>query len=287
VGPNGIDEDFPSPIDSSVAVEVRDRGLAHLCTRPMGDVVRRGSEVAVWAVFDPGNYDNIMEYTFRDDGSIGFRAGVTGFNHPDHQDTGHMHNTLWRVDLDLNGHAQDTAHLWQHVESGPMATDDELPFNNGYEGFAWWNPLRFTALSIEDAATNANGHHLGYVLQPWRTGNARHFGPEGEAWTHWDLGVTRFHGGEPDMTGNAYTRPGEYLMSGGKGASNKEPITSQDLVLWHVTSAHHDPHDEDRAVQDVGTANYQGITAVHWSGFDLLPHNLFDHNPLGGPQCAQ
>jgi len=22
---------------------------------------------------------------------------------------------------------------------------------------------------------------------------------------------------------------------------------------------------------------------MHWSGFDLVPHNLFDANPLGGP----
>jgi hypothetical protein len=31
----------------------------------------------------------------------------------------------------------------------------------------------------------------------------------------------------------------------------------------------------------------RGITFVHWQGFDLQPHNLFDFNPLGGPSSAQ
>jgi len=285
-GPNGLVEDFPSEIASSVAIELRDRGLAHLCTRPSPfvDVVRRGSEMAVWAVFDPGNYDNIIEYTFRDDGSIGFRSGVTGFNLPAQQDVGHMHNTLWRVDMDLNGHPNDTAYLWRHVESGTTAEDQDLLFNNGFESFASWDAFRFSTLVVKDGATNANGNRIGYTLQPLRTGTARHFGSD-EAWTHMDFGVTRYRAGEPSMAGNDYERPNLYLLQNGKGVSNKEPIENSDLVLWHISSAHHEPHDEDRSTLDVGTSQYKGITPVHWSGFDLVPHDLFDYNPLGGPTC--
>lgn len=70
----------------------------------------------MWAVFDPGNYDNIMEYSFRDDGSIGFRSGVTGFNNPERQTMAHMHNTLWRIDVDLDGWQNDVVKATTHVE---------------------------------------------------------------------------------------------------------------------------------------------------------------------------
>ncbi|HET7705764.1 MAG TPA: hypothetical protein VFM36_06750, partial [Thermoanaerobaculia bacterium] len=58
--------------------------------------------------------------------------------------------------------------------------------------------------------------------------------------------------------------------------------TNTNVVLWHRSSAHHDPHDEDHAPGDPPSL-MTGITNVHWQGVDLEPHSLFDFNPLGGP----
>jgi hypothetical protein len=299
-GATGTVESFAA--DSQFVIETRERGLAHLCHGPNSQIVRRGQEVVLWALHDPGNYDNIIEYRFRDDGTITLRAGVTGFNNNDHQYRGHMHNILWRIDMDLNGAGSDTPYLKHHFESGLAAWDDEDLFGGGYEGSNYWNPNRFTTLVVEDAATNGNGSHLGYELQPIRTGSARHFSPD-DWWTRRDFLVTRYHNNEletgadnpsaPRSDHFQYWRspsPDAYLMgslaSGWPlGISNHEPIDGQDLVLWHVSSAHHDPHDEDKAASDVGIDQIKGITQIHWSGADLVPHNLFDHNPLDdGPE---
>jgi hypothetical protein len=33
----------------------------------------------------------------------------------------------------------------------------------------------------------------------------------------------------------------------------------------------------------MGNGGRSGITLVHWFGFEMVPHNFFDYNPLGGP----
>jgi Cu2+-containing amine oxidase len=60
-------------------------------------------------------------------------------------------------------------------------------------------------------------------------------------------------------------------------------VTNNDLVVWVKASAHHDPIDEDRSQNDLSGGGITGVTLVHWSGFNVEPHNLFDTNPLGGP----
>jgi hypothetical protein len=58
----------------------------------------------------------------------------------------------------------------------------------------------------------------------------------------------------------------------------------QRFAVWHVSSVYHDPHDEDQASFAADPSfGHKGVTLMHWSGFDLVPHNLFDANPLGAP----
>ena len=59
-------------------------------------------------------------------------------------------------------------------------------------------------------------------------------------------------------------------------------MAGEDIVLWYLVSAHHDPISEDRA-DDPPDLPF-GVTRTHWFGLDLAPHNFFDHNPLGGPE---
>lgn len=279
-GSNG----FVDPLNtkSDVVVERRDSGLEHLCVGQTS-TVRRGSEVVVWALHDPGNYDNIIQYSFRDNGSIGFRAGVTGYNNQAIPKEAHMHNVLWRMDVDLNGSSGDTPFLKRHLEDVPGSSDSEKPFFNGVEGWALWHDKYFTTLVVEDKSVNAYGNPIGYELLPLRTGSARHYQAK-EWWTRNDFYVTRYRDSEllKNAKGpfQAWLSPDDFLYP---WIDNHEPLPANDNVIWHVSSAHHDPHDEDRAKGDPAD-KIQGITQIHWSGADLAPHNFFDHNPLGnGP----
>jgi primary-amine oxidase len=272
----------------TVITEVRQRGVGWLCKGPTISATRRAQEFVIWGIADGGNYDNIIQYGFRDDGGMTFRMGNTGFTAsrpPASNPTAiesHTHNALWRVDMDLNGPLNNYAYWLRHREPHPVgpfqAQDDKLPF--GVEGKRQWNALQFTSLLIEDVATNAFGNRLGYEFTPVQTGISRHYGPE-DVWTKNDIYVTRYHASELAWADSSlpWITPDLYLLP----MLNGEPVNKKDLVVWIKTSVHHHPNDEDRSAADLGGEKSTGVTLTHWSGFDVEPHNLFTANPLGGP----
>jgi Cu2+-containing amine oxidase len=145
---------------------------------------------------------------------------------------------------------------------------------------------------------NVHGNKIGYAMRVGASGLARHFGEAAglarkERFTQSDFAVTTFKQSERDALFDSnqvrYLQPDQYLLGEGfvgVGVADGESIVNTDVVLWHRSSAHHDPHDEDHAPGDPSNL-MTGITNVHWQGLDLEPHNLFDYNPLGAPSRAQ
>jgi Cu2+-containing amine oxidase len=303
-GPDGRVLTLSGESRPQVVSETNDRGIAWLCKEGRS-ISRRGRELVLWGVQDAANYDYIIEYRLRDDGSIGFRLGSTGYNNPfippASTTDAHMHNVLWRMDVDLNGSADDTAVQFTHAEAAngsEPSRDLEAPFNGGKEGVAVWDPLAFSTIGVIDKSVNAHGHPLGYSLQIDATGLARHHGQSAggtrkEQFTLSDFAVTRFKQSERDALFDTahvrYLQPDQYLLGEGfpgMGVADQESVRDTDIVLWYRSSAHHEPHDEDHA-RDGVTGLMTGITNVHWQGVSLEPHNLFDFNPLGGPDRSQ
>ena len=287
-----------------VVAEMNDRGIAWLCKEGKS-ISRRGRELVLWGVQDAANYDYIYEFRLRDDGGIGFRLGATGYNNPfippRSTTDAHMHNVLWRIDVDLNGSGGDTAVQLTHVEAttGSQASRDvEEPFQGGEEGAVKWGPEAFHTIGVLDESLNRQGNEIGYTMQIASTGLARHFGQSAggtrtEKFTQYDFAVTRFKQSERDAFFDTahvrYLQPDQYLLGDGMpgmGIADGESVENADIVLWHRSAAHHDPHDEDRATDDLSSL-VTGITNVHWQGVSLEPHNLFDFNPLGGPSRSQ
>lgn len=301
-GPTGTVLTLSGQGAPQVAAEIRDRGIAWLC-KERRDIGRRGQELVLWGVQDAANYDFIVEYRLRDDGSLGFRLGATGFNNPFFPPRSttepHMHDVVWRIDVDLNGSGGDTAIQLRHIENPTTTMDAEEPFNGGREGLVQWNPAEFHTIGVQDTATNAHGNRIGYVLRPSAPGIARHYGEarglrRRERFTQSDFGVTTFKQAERDALFDSahirYLQPDEYLLGldsfAGMGVSDNESVANTDVVLWYRSAAHHHPHDEDHAPGDPSSL-MTGITNVHWQGVDLEPQNFFDFNPLGGPSRTQ
>jgi len=240
-----------------VCKQVRDRGLAWT---NYGSV-RRGEEVLVWGGIGAGNYNYIIEWTFRDDGVVLGQVGATATNYPPQPFETHMHGIYWRLDIDLNGFPGDSVQRVSHVESGLTASDPATLIRS--ESRFQWNPLAFTSLRIHDATLkNAQGHASGYDLMPLRTGTPLH---------------------QEDFTKNAFTVT-KYKFTEMHVPSlptyivPAEPVANSDTVVWYYSAAHHIPRDEDgRYVNN----NFQPTVAqVMWTGFMLKPHDLFDSTPL-------
>jgi len=243
--------------------------------------VRYGQEVVYFSVLDAANYQYIEEWTFRDDGAILVRAGSTGPKHGGPDDTrGHMHNFTWRLDIDLNGADDNSAYLTSHLEdltvspspspSPPSgvyrygSTAEDKKYLISVEGSRVWNPQHFNTLEIFDCfpegpfcstLENGRGHPTSYELVPMRTGTARHT----EDFTKKDFWVTRYNPAEI-LAVNLPTYIGD-----------RQPTVNEDLVIWYTGSAHHEdnPRDEDR-----------NTVPVIWTGFELLPKNIFDNTPF-------
>jgi primary-amine oxidase len=267
----------------TVVAEVRERGIAFLCSQD-STISRRGQELVVWGVSDAGNYDNIIQYTFRDDGGMTFRTGNTGFNNsggggnPPPSEP-HTHTALWRIDMGLNG-GGNRAYWLTHREPSPAnaplkAQDFKAIIPT--ESKRIWDAALFSSLLIEYALPNVHKHQMGYEFTPVHTGLARHFGWK-EAWTEADVYVTAYKAIEfAWMASHMY--PDLYVLA----YLNGESTIDKRLVVWIKSQAHHDPTDEDKSVKDIGNTGTTGVTLAHWSGINVEPHNLFDTNPLGGP----
>jgi len=246
--------------DNQVIEEVRDRGMLWKADQEG----MRGTELVLWGTLGAANYNYIMQYSFRDDGSIGFRFGPTSHNLPGRETESHMHNALWRIDIDLNGFANDSAWLHKHSEpaGGTVATDSMVAFNGGVEGAADWDDLQFTELEVTDTVTkNSHGENIAYDLMPMREGTARHK----EDFMQHDFWVTHY-----SPTEMFYAQVPTYV-------ANKEPVSNTDIVLWYASSAHHMPRREDGEIVD---GAWHGVALTMWGGFDLRPRNLFDRTPF-------
>ncbi len=246
-----------APLSAHVCKEVRDRGLAW---KNYGQV-RRGQEVALWGALGAGNYNYVMEWIFRDDGTLIGRVGATAVNLPSKPMMPHMHNPIWRLDVDLDGAAGDSVALGTHAEVGLNGSDTE-PMIATETGKAW-DPHAFNSLDIMDAhLKNGNGHQTMYRLMPLPAGGlSRHQEP----FTQQDFWVTLYNPAEMFARNlPAYVSP-------------PQSVTNADIVVWYKGSLHHHPRDEDG--EFVGGV-WQGEALIMWTGFMLMPHNLFDRTPL-------
>jgi primary-amine oxidase len=247
-----------------VVEEVRDRGVMWIDT---ATGVRRGQTLLLWAVLDAANYRYIIEYGFQDDGVITFRVGSTGRNYGSREFEGHMHNGMWRVDVNLDGPKNNSVYVTEHIEpdgEDAKAKTVRRPFNKGVEGYEDWNAEKFTTLTIvNEKKKNARKMPIAYDVVPWRMGNARHHGKDEECSLH-DFWITVNRKGEI-----YYPKVQEYVKKG-------EKIMNADIVLWHSAACHHEPRSEDGEMRN---GAFVGCTPVAWSGFDLKPRNVFDRTP--------
>ena len=282
-GPTGTLIQLTNETTKTVVTEVRDRGVAWLC-KQASVASRRGQEFLVWGVVDGGNYDNIVQYGFRDDGVMTFRMGNTGYNWSQFPRLAHTHNGLWFVDMDLDG-AANIPSLVEHVEpyqTAPDATEMQTPFDGGTEGGVKAYAEKYTSVLVEDASTNAFGNKIGYRFSLAQHPVSRHYEAEDD-WTQNDFYLTRYRPTELGWM-TVHQVPDNYVLA---QAGNNEPLTNKDVVVWVKSTAPHVPTDEDRSVNDLSNpADTSGVTLTHWSGFNVEPNNLFDANPLGIPRCG-
>ncbi len=282
VGPGEILKSDDPEMSGKVMKELHDDGLRWLHGSNVG---RRGEKMTLWCIFDGGNYRYLIEYNFKDDGTITCRVGGTAKNYYDQRKDGkdvHYHIGCWRFDMHLSDPTDPKAggpdkNILKVVRCVPNTKPgtfriDTKPFNANFkgtskEGFLDWDPKHFTTLRVESTVRKnraATPAFTAYDIIPLRYGSIRNFGKR-HGYINHDFWVTR-----ADPKFHTYRKVHEY-------AKGKRSLKGQPLRIWHNSATLHNPRAEDFGPDGRGS---KGAAVVTYAGFVLKPRNLFDSTPL-------
>lgn len=262
--------------DKKVGAEIRERGILwgrNSDANKTSMKSRRGQELVLWATLHAANYYYIIQYGFQDDGMITFRAGATGFNLPKRTNVAHVHNTCWRVNVNLGGTGKNSVYVVSHEElpkDAGKATQTETLIT--VESPGEWHAKEFTHLRIKHQLEQkgAKPREIAYDLLPLRAGSARHYG-KNEEFAHHDYWVTPTAAEEI-----FYYKLPTYIKK-----QNPRPVVNTDVTLWYMSSVLHAPRSEDGHMENGQVMTRAGgVALTAWSGFDLRPRNVFPTTPL-------
>jgi Copper amine oxidase, enzyme domain len=247
--------------------------------------IRRGQLLDLWAVWLASNYTYLIRYSFTDDGTIRIRVGATGHNWRNlsiNDDEGiHVHVPVWRLEFDLGAPAANTVEVVERRAPlrDPSARMVHRPFNRGMEGGEVWRPERFTNLMIRnDQFQNRHEppHRIGYKLLPIRLGSIR-----SHQATRRDFWVSRIR---PDNADRAADRELRFQLLPSY-IQYPEPITHHAVAIWYSAPFQHIPRTEDFGPRQYRTN--EGLALTMFSGFDLIPHNIWDRTPFYQPEIFE
>ena len=302
VRPGGDGRPFTTPrIICLFEREIGDPAWRHWSGKPESRAVR---DLVVRSAMEIGNYDYLLDWVFRQDGSIRIAVGATGIlevkvataqSADDKRNDGadayghfldrgvvgvnHDHYFNFRLDVDIDGtknsFVADRLVTELLPEEHPRRSvwvkqalvakrEEEAKLNIDLLRPALWRV-------VSGAAKNHVGYPTSYQLMPGR--NARTLLTEDDyprrrvGFIDHHLWVTPHDEQERWAAGDHPTlsEPGMGLPSW--TAANRK-LRNKDIVLWHTVGMHHAPRSEDWPVMP-----------VMWHSFDLVPFDFFNRNP--------
>lgn len=296
-------------ISGAVAIYERDGGLGwkHVDVMTNTLAASRSREVVIAFLATVGNYDYMVQYILRDDGSIGVDIGLTGTlltkgvpdtvydTDSEQQHAGtlldrnllaplHQHFFCLRMDLDIDG--PENTVIETDVWAPPIGSEN--PFGNAMRMDEW--ELRYEQegrtgpkpekarrwMIVNPAVTTPTGRPRGYCLIP--SGTARpfmssvHHGRKRASFLDHTLWVTRYRAEERYPSG-PYPNQGVGNDGLPRYSGNNDAIRNRDVVLWYTLGVTHVPRPEDWP-----------IMPVEHVGVSLHPMGFFDRNPGIGPR---
>ncbi len=264
---------------------------------------RRSRDLVVRVGAVVGNYDYLLDWIFRQDGSIEVRVGTTGilevkateeenaladgsaadaygrFVDRNIVAVNHDHYFSYRLDLDIDG--TDNRFVTDrlvprrlpdgHPRRSLWVQEQHVPASEGDArlDIDLARPTLWRVLSNDNQ--NSSGYPTSFQILPGRNANTLlsedDYPRRRAGFIDHHLWVTPQRDGERHAAGDHPTlsEPGQGLPA---WTSADRPIRDMDIVVWHTIGMHHLPRSEDWPVMP-----------TTWSGFELRPFDFFDRNP--------
>ncbi|GAA2873607.1 hypothetical protein Acy02nite_31390 [Actinoplanes cyaneus] len=242
---------------------------------------QQGHDLVLRTVSRLGWYEYVTEYRLHDDGQISARLGATGDLAPTEYSvanngwpigkgakdyaTMHYHNAFWRVDFNIAGKGGEKVEQYDTATDGRGTMTAKLKTTKtaiAKEGTfsrvnqRWWR-------LVSPTSKNLDGHDRSYEVVT--TGGDRY---EGHPETKPDITFSQKNPCEKWASDNASDPECPLdIQTVVDFVKDKEKLS--DPIAWVRVGFHHVPRDED-----------QSPMPMHWQGFELVPRDFTEMNPL-------
>ncbi len=298
----------PGSLRSIYVKEIRDTDVAGAGYNGFGTdnparppIMQRGSELVIWGFIDSANYDNVISYHFRNDGTVVAMMGATGWNTPVGPpnralsgNTPHVHTVLWRMRPTVGDAAADNSisviRYDQHARLDGHRNENFLVDPVTFEAGIAYDASQLTRLlisdpsSFNDAAPGKPPQENAYVLTLLTEGVPRHRMPDGKRSSSptYDFAVVRDRPEERSVQPfrNESTKTLNDILNG-------KSVVDQDVAIYVYSTFAHIPRAEDFIVHP-GAPDYkerapENMTMTMWSGIKLMPRNIYTRVPFSQP----
>ena len=289
----------------AIALYERDGGMLwkHYSYAHAHNEVRRGIELVVAFSVAIENYDYVLQYVFKQDGSLevhvlatgimlakGVAPRAAGAGHEDHEASGHLvaegvlavhhqHFFNFRLDFDVDG-PRNTV-LEMNSEALPVGRTN--PQGNAFSMKMEPLPTELQArralslasgrrwIVVNPHERNALGHPTGYALVPGENSlpfaSAENMSRKRAGFIDHPFWATRY---APEELYAAGDYPNQ--SQGGDGlptwVKDDQSLVNEDVVVWYTLGMTHTPRPEEWPVMPAAMV-----------GFKLLPVGFFSRNP--------
>jgi primary-amine oxidase len=266
---------------------------------------RPWTELVVRSASEVGNYDYLIDYVFRVDGSIEIAVGSTGLDAvkgvasqsmadetaaddtaygtliaPHLAAPNHDHYFNFRLDFDIDG--QENNFMRTGIVPGPVGddakrrsfwvTEMEMPSTEA-EAVYRVNPETPAMYHVGNMNVESGlGHKPTYMINSGNSVAYAPFDPADPPVARNDYVLNTFHvtpyDAEQRYAGGAYAMASDGSDTLGNWVKAGRSIDNTDLVVWYTMGFHHIPRMEDWPVMP-----------LMWKRMKLAPFNFFSHNP--------
>ena len=226
------------------------------------------ARLSMTAKFQCGWYQYVHSWEFDSDGVIHPRVAMGGMLNPNCFTKSHIHNFYFRIDLDIDGQfPHDVCEIFNHNSLNDPGGDKWDLVPNQMKLLA--NPATARKWRVRSTTSkNRAGEFKGYEIEVPQLAGANQFS-SGDVWVTIYRGDS-FQQGEGVGVADCSDRELETNYAVGPLHSG---TTGDDIVLWVVVRAHHEPR-------------YNGEEAdhlpFHYEEFSIVPRSFAEFGRSGG-----